>query len=291
MIFPRFRPFSRAFAPLAVVAVAACEPIPEQSTARAPAPVRQAKPAEGETLLNLARARAARLGLPCLSLDLTGCTERCNAGDAVSCDRLVSLGVLTNGPALRGLAAPEAMKGPDALRQVSILEKTCDAHYGPACIGLASRLTTGRGVSTDLLRAATVRELALTLLPAECEAGDSTSCALLSDVYERGEELPQNSAKAEALMQRSSRLVGAACEAGDVSSCSFYGMEISSRDARNAKTGVKYLQKGCDGGDGYGCDWLGRHYAKGLGVSQDAQKAHLLFRRACVDGLLRACIR
>ena len=235
---------------------------------------------------------AARVKAPhCLALDVKGCAAKCTAGDPVSCVRLARIGSLAEGPAIAGMAAPAVAPGtgPKPEDQRAILGSACNVRYGTACQLLAHMLESGRGGTKDAAGAAFLHTAAVTLLPAECDAGDSESCALLADAYALGNGLPKDQATADRISARVPELKGKACSGGDISACSDYGLDVSSKDEKNAKTGVVYLKKACDGGDGFGCEWLAKHYAEGRGVAKDATKAKAFFKKACADGVARAC--
>jgi hypothetical protein len=67
------------------------------------------------------------------------------------------------------------------------------------------------------------------------------------------------------------------CERGNAFICSDLGAKTKGRRA------VEFYQKGCDGGDGWGCFLLGSAYQEGQdsGVEQDLGRAASAFQKAC----------
>lgn len=240
----------------------------------------------------------ARVKAPhCLALDAKGCATKCTAGDVVSCTRLASIGTLSEAPSVAqggvqgGAQGGAPGTGPTAVARRMILGDACNARYGAACMQLSVMLGSGAGGVADPAGAAFIRTAALALLPAECDAGDGESCGLLAEAYASGEGVPKDAEIAKQLAARVPALQNKACGAGDASSCSTYGLDVSSKNVNDAKTGAVYLKKGCDGGDGLGCESLAQHYAAGRGVTKDPKQAKALLKKACTSGLSRACTK
>ncbi|MEM6733147.1 MAG: tetratricopeptide repeat protein, partial [Myxococcota bacterium] len=82
-----------------------------------------------------------------------------------------------------------------------------------------------------------------------------------------------------------------ACDGGDGRSCFKQGrLLLDGQLQKQPAPGWGAIQKSCDSGVAAGCRYLAERAAKGDGVAREPVVAATLFRRACVDGDLRACV-
>ena len=206
----------------------------------------------------------------CIDPDEKGCTERCSAGDQPSCLRLASMYD-------KVMPTPQG-KHPDRAR--SVLEDACKKSVGPACRRLSTMLREGRGGPKDEPRAYSLAKSALDLEATQCDQGDPKACDDLALAFAIGEGRPKERGRSKAFETRSRDLETQACEAGDAPSCTSAGILSMS---------PSLIEKGCTGGDPFGCQVLGNQYAAGEGVPKDPEKAKGLLEKACKAGVLQSC--
>lgn len=120
--------------------------------------------------------------------------------------------VTTSAPApTAGAPAPAAVQpqrsvgGPVPPASVDSLSHACDGNDGRACLILGGAYASGRGVTQDYGRAATLYQRG-------CELGAPRSCAGLAMLYQRGLGVQADTARARSLYQR-------ACAGGDRQAC------------------------------------------------------------------------
>ncbi len=220
----------------------------------------------------VATATASAKSLPCLDPDEAGCRAKCDAGDLESCMRLASMYNKVG----------DTKQGQHPERTRAIVDELCKKKkHGPACYYLGGLHEFGFGVPKDPDLAASLTEMAVKLELTECEQGMVRACEDLASSHIRGYGLPKDKAKAKQLEERAQELRKQGCDKGDASLCSSYGIFSDDRE---------YLERGCNGGDMYGCQTLGNdyHYGNG-GLKKDPEKARALLAKACAGGVLSAC--
>ena len=139
------------------------------------------------------------------------------------------------------------------------------------CSTLGLRYERGRGVQTDLARAAEIYGVT-------CDGGDAYDCWRLGSMYENGEGVPTNNGHA-------ARFYQCACDGGDAYGCRSLGLLYRDGEgvALNHGRAAELFERACNGGNAIGCWNLGMMYEEGNGVSLDQARAAKLFERSC-DG-------
>lgn len=149
-----------------------------------------------------------------------------------------------------------------------------------ACNNLAWMYANGEGVQKDYFKALQYYKFA-------CEAGSDMACYNLGLMSNTNNVYGADRAKLGLV-----DLNYLACNAGDISGCANLGWMYA-----NGKSGApvsffyaaKYFQIACDGGMLGSCNNLGVLYQRGLGVTQDSQRALDLFAYVCDNGLQSGC--
>jgi TPR repeat protein len=199
---------------------------------------------------------------PCsLESSAEPCKAACDAGDLASCR---NLGVLV----MRGKAGRR-----DVRRAEAVLRKACDGNDPAACHELGALFLEGLPRDDDA---------AMALQKKACDAGHLPGCGdlaglLLTDgaMRIRVENEPDVRA-AVSLAQK-------ACEGGYARACTILGNvhwtgKVVPRDQALAK---QMLERGCDGGDWWGCTTASSIYDKGWGGGPpDKERAATLNRKA-----------
>jgi len=83
------------------------------------------------------------------------------------------------------------------------------------------------------------------------------------------------------------------CDGGNSYGCSQVGVLIAQYKIgyQYAERASVYLKQGCDGGQAYGCYILAQFYEKGFeGISQNTKQSREYFRKACGLGYSNACL-
>jgi TPR repeat protein len=149
------------------------------------------------------------------------------------------------------------------------------------CNNLAVNLSNGTGMAQDCARAARAAEDV-------CTRGYPGGCRVLGALYNQGCGVAQDFA-------RSAELSKQACEGGDLAACGNWGDDLAEGHgvARDAPRAVTLLVKSCDSPYAFACWVLGLATVPGgsldLGLPKSRSKGVALVRKACVQGLPRAC--
>lgn len=156
---------------------------------------------------------------------------------------------------------------------IELLRQACDANVGRACVALSTAYESGFGVERDGVKAATIAREA-------CEGGEHRACILYARAMLFGDH---NVAKDPS---RARDLAVRACSEKVAAGCTLAGLAYSTvlNDVVEAQ---KWLDQGCEQGDGPGCAALAVHYFRG-GLPGDAQGVGRLPQRG-VELAMRAC--
>ncbi len=186
-------------------------------------------------------------------------TEACDHGSKLGCGGLGALNLGTN----HG----------DSQKAIALLTSACEAAIVPACSTLASAYDNGTGVQRDALKA-------VQLARGACDAGEPSACV----IYGRAMLFGDHGVTRDP--QRTRELAASACERGVATGCTLVGL-TESGVLQNALEAQRWLQRGCDAGDGPGCAALSYQYFNGglageaKGVPIDAARGVELAKRAC----------
>jgi len=161
----------------------------------------------------------------------------------------------------------------NAAEGVRFLERACSGKVGRACAALATAYESGQGVPRD-------PAMALNIARDSCQAGEHRSCVL----YARALIFGAPGVAADPTKGR--QLAESACSAGIAAGCTIAGLAYSNAIG-NASEAAKWLERGCNAGDGPGCAALATQYFRGglagdtSGVPVSPQRGVELATRAC----------
>jgi uncharacterized protein len=158
-------------------------------------------------------------------------------------------------------------------KALELLNRACDAKVGRACASLSVAYESGIGVERDGSKAAAIAR-------ASCEAGEHRACVLYGRTMLFGDYgVAKDPAKSRDLAVK-------ACENKVATGCTLAGLVYSSA-MNDAVAAQKWLQRGCDEGDGAGCAALAVQFFRGglpgeaQGISKSPQRGVELATRAC----------
>ncbi|HET9794734.1 MAG TPA: PDZ domain-containing protein [Thermoanaerobaculia bacterium] len=238
----------------------------------------------------------------------------CDLGDAKSC---YNAGVMSDD----GRGTPKNPKTAAAR-----YEEACEGGSPAACTNLGFLYENGRGVARDKTRAVAFYQRGCD--GTRCQPPNRTGCVNVGRAYRDGIGVAKDPPRAEAIFReacdrpvdsgdvgaeanrwRACSLLGAmylgtddakgrelserGCEGGDAFGC-FNAAAIYAAGSgveANPATAASFLERACRAGDGEGCFDLGVAYEKGDGVSADREKAAEAFKKACILGFPKACGR
>lgn len=201
--------------------------------------------------------------------DLVLLRQACDLGDADGCYRLA----LKLGNTKEGAAA---------------YEQACDAGNPLACTNLGWMMQNGEGMRVDLAGAFRLYQRGCD--GTACGMHNDLGCVNLGRLYRDGIGVKEDA-------QRAVTLFRDVCERGAGESphaCSLAGTTglFGKNIEHDVPRSLALLEKGCNGGDAWGCFNLGALYetADG-GVQKDIARAAGYYRRACDGGDAEACQR
>jgi len=191
----------------------------------------------------------------------------CDLGSIPSCTDLAW--VLSDGVVKR-----------DTPRAAALLEKSCAAKDGHACVMLGMMIDPGlppSGIKPDIARA-------FRLYRQTCDGDVSglactSGCVGLATWTYYGESrlaIEEDHAAADTLLER-------ACTAGCINSCAEIGDHYRDGDgvARDLATAAERYRTSCDAGFAPSCSALGKLYLAGAGVPRDKVRAKKLLIQSC----------
>jgi TPR repeat protein len=203
------------------------------------------------------------------------CREKCNAGDAGSCETLCMM----------------YYHGPERLtRQYETMvfcTKGCDGDYPKACLYTGMVFRYGEGIFRNQLRAITLIAHSIGLYDRECHNGTVSSCIELGKLYQRGHASPDDFKRAAFYYTRAC-LKGHALSCDEAAQLFMREPEYRGKQKNPAKA-VKLWEKGCTLGCVPCCAKAGRAYDQGQGVPKKPKLAAEFFGRACEAGDPRSC--
>ena len=174
-------------------------------------------------------------------------------------------------------------------------EQACDAGIPSACTNLGWMMQNGKGVRTDLQGAVRLYKHGCDGTP--CLARNNLGCVNLGRLYRDGIGVKADEREAIKLFRE-------VCEAGATSddsedagnvarACSLAGTAwlFAKVVARDVPQALALLEKGCSGGDSFGCFNLGTLYEFGNNVAKDTARAADYYKRACEAADAEACQR
>jgi hypothetical protein len=150
--------------------------------------------------------------------------------------------------------------------------QTCSMGMGSGCSNVGYMYESGQ-IGQNYAKAAELYEKG-------CVLGDAGGCASLAVLYENGTGVSED-------LQQAVNYYDRACSAGLASSCAH--LALLYEQGGNYVYAATYHQNGCDAGDAKECSAIARMYYEGGSVSQDAQKAQELFKKACDLGDETGC--
>lgn len=204
----------------------------------------------------------------CAPDDGPDCEAQCEKGDATSCDRLGAL--VSAGK--HGAADPK--------KALTLFEKACDGGYADGCTNLGVSLLIGG--SPDPARAAAVLEKA-------CQSGSARACGIAGELA-MNDSPPATPEEPDAPVDEGSMPGGSPGKPSFVQKGSA-NVPTSGGPIKDAKKALRFMVKGCEGGNMISCTNAGFLYAGGGGASvpRDDKKALTYGRRACFGGNATAC--
>jgi uncharacterized protein len=183
-----------------------------------------------------------------------------------ACDRGSQLGCA-------GLGAIYLSGSKNPAKGIELVQHACDAKVLRACASLSVAYESGIGVDKDGAKAAAIAKNA-------CDAGEHRACVLY------GRPLLFGDFGLNKDPTRSRDLGIKACDAKIGSGCTLAGLAFSN-GLGDAVAASKWLQKGCDLGDGQGCAAAATQFFRG-GLPGDAQGVTVSPGRG-VELAMRAC--
>ncbi len=187
------------------------------------------------------------------------CLLQCDKNEPESCWRLARAYDYGTG----GVAQDEP-------KAAALFKKACDLGHSDACVAIGAWSAEGRGVPKDALRAAAYQSRG-------CALGNGMACYNLGLSYERGQGVPMDISKAANLWRQ-------ACSAGDPNGCRWLGeLKRTGRfdGTRDAASGLKLIERGCEGEVAEYCVEAGNMHLAGEGTPKDLAAAKKLYERAC----------
>jgi TPR repeat protein len=206
----------------------------------------------------------------CLDPDEQGCTQRCAAGDEVSCLRLAGM--------YNKVGKTAAGDHRDKSR--AITQASCTRGYGPACAYFASLLDHGWGGPKDPEGAQAAQKKAVSLDGPLCDQGDPEACNDLEYAYSMGDGAPESKEKSKSFEKRTIELYLVECNRGDPAKCTSYGLLGGHPE---------FVERGCAEGDAFACLDLGYDCKNGNDRPKDPEKARAFFDKSCKANVLEAC--
>jgi TPR repeat protein len=153
---------------------------------------------------------------------------------------------------------------------VHVLDGTCHLGDGASCNGLGVRYGDGAGLPKDVDRAHE-------LLTLGCEQDHGMACVNLGFYGASPTEQLTTFKKA--------------CELESAFGCAWYGTRLlQSKKTEDHTDAIPHLEFACDGSSGFGCSELGLAYLKGIGVTEDDEKAADYEARSCHLGFGSGCV-
>ena len=220
-----------------------------------------------DNALGRVRNRALQqLGLPNCQSAVTANTNKCEAGDAVSCFEV-------GGAYHRG--SVETAQDHDAAAKW--YDRGCALGNGDACFHQGQLLSDGQHLVKDLPRAAAVFRKG-------CDAGQAKACHALGGLLSKGDGVERDEAGAAAVLLKG-------CDGGLAAACNdlaiLYG--AGRGVAKDEAAAAKLFKVACDAKLMVACANLGDLYNDGRGVAKSFVDATRLFQEACLGGHKKAC--
>lgn len=184
----------------------------------------------------------------------------------------------------------------DPARAVELYRRGCEGSScrGPnllGCVNLGRASRDGIGVAKDATRAASIFRDACEEEPSESDVSDAAAQRWRACSLFGALHLSGNGVPKDETAGR--ELSERGCAGGDAFGCFnaavvfANGLGVPPDPARAAF----FYDAACTAGDGEGCHESGLAYEKGSGVPLDARRAADLFRKACAAGFAPACAR
>ncbi|MDL1951024.1 PDZ domain-containing protein [Acidobacteria bacterium ACD] len=229
----------------------------------------------------------------------------CDLGDAKGCYNVGLMAEKGRGTRL------------DLARAAAAYEQACEGGSASGCTNLGFLVERGQGAAKDPARAADLYRLGCE--GSACQGTNLVGCVNFGRALRDGNGVAKDPSRAASVFR-------AACEAepgaDDVDgaaqerwrACSLLGaLHLSGTGVpKDEAAGRELSERGCEGGDAFGCFnaavvWAngaggpctagdgegcheaGRAYEKGSGVPKDGKRAAELFRKACAAGFEKSC--
>ncbi len=161
----------------------------------------------------------------------------------------------------------------DSFRGVQRIEEGCSKGSGFACAELGKIYAGGIYKARDPVKAYEYYQKA-------CSLFDGEGCRLIAQLYRNGEGVARDSKRSHEFFERG-------CKTGHLPSCHQVAVDLyqavgTTRDLTKA---LNYYENACGGGFAKSCNEVGFLYDKGEGgVKQDKQKAAQSFEKGCEWG-------
>ena len=184
----------------------------------------------------------------------------------------------------------------DRARAVELYRRGCEGSScrGPnlmGCVNLGRAFRDGIGVGKDATRAASIFRDACEEEPRESDVPDAAEQRWRACSLLGALHLSGDGVEKDETAGR--ELSERGCAGGDAFGCFNAAVAFSSGlgVAPDPARAAFFYGAACDAGDGEGCHESGLAYEKGSGVPRDARRAADLFRKACSAGFAPACAR
>lgn len=229
----------------------------------------------------------------------------------IGCDAGVALACTNAGVAYgKGTGVPV-----DEAKSFAYDKRACDGGEMQGCVNLAIDYDGGEGAPMDRANAFRIADLA-------CTKNNMTGCAMSGRAMVEGRGIPSDAVSGADRLDRACKadialacsnfgvyliegthglnrdltrgqaLLETACTKSSAIACANLGLYFMNKKLVNdtALSMVDYLKKGCDGGEGLGCNTLGYVTERGLGgLTADETAAVALYRKACDLGDALGC--
>jgi uncharacterized protein len=174
--------------------------------------------------------------------------------------------------------ALNAYKQGEKEEAVKFYKKACDNGNTEGCGKLVTMYGKGDGVRQDLNKA-------LYYMEGMCNDGHSKACHKLGSFYKSGKKVPHNNKQAIKFYKK-------ACDNGFASGCiseAIVYQEGGYGVKRDIKRAFRLLDKECNKGNMFVCQYTGLIYFEGKEVRQNLKVAKEFFGKACDTGWDEGC--
>lgn len=202
--------------------------------------------------------------------------KACDGDDDIGCDYHLLYpngdGVVIKSEALAAQIYQKACVAGDAYA----CEKSCNDGYAPSCTKLGSLYASGVGL------VAKNAESARNFSERGCDGGDPDGCGYLGNLYANGFFGAKDVAMSVQLYVRACNM--SADHEKHCTGVAYLYDHGGPNLPRDPALAAQFYQRSCNAGNTAACGILGDKYEQGDGVTQAADVAEQLYKKACADG-------